>query len=83
MFEYVPTAPDSLPTAIVSRARCKRSRSRRTCIAQSASLAPNVVGSAWIPCVRPTVAVSANSIARRFNTLISEDRASSSTSVSS
>ena len=31
-FEYVPTAPDSLPTAIASRARSSRSRSRRTCM---------------------------------------------------
>ena len=51
--EYVPTAPESLPTAIASRARASRSRSRRTCIAHSASLTPNVVGSAWMPCVRP------------------------------
>ena len=44
-----------------ARARASRSRSRRTCSAQSASLAPNVVGSAWMPCVRPTIGVSRNS----------------------
>ena len=38
-----------------------RSRSRRTCIAQSASFTPKVVGSAWMPCVRPTIGVSRNS----------------------
>ena len=39
-------------------------RSRRTCSAQSASLAPNVVGSAWMPWVRPTIGVSRYSWAR-------------------
>ena len=39
-------------------------RSRRTWSAHSASLAPNVVGSAWMPCVRPTIGVSRNSRAR-------------------
>ena len=62
--ENVPTAPESLPTAIVSRARSRRSRSRRTCIAHNASFMPNVVGSAWMPCVRPTIGVSRNSRAR-------------------
>ena len=38
-----------------SRARARRSRSRRTCSAHSASLAPKVVGSAWMPWVRPTI----------------------------
>ena len=47
-----------------SRARSRRSRSRRTCIAHSASFTPNVVGSAWMPCVRPTIGVSRNSRAR-------------------
>ena len=45
-------------------AGASRSRSRRTCIAHSASLAPKVVGSAWMPCVRPTIGVSRNSRAR-------------------
>ena len=49
----------------VARARTRRSMSRRTCSAQSASLTPNVVGSAWMPCVRPTIGVSRNSCARR------------------
>ena len=62
-FEYVPTAPESLPTAITSRARRSRSTSRRTCSAQSASFTPNVVGSAWMPCVRPTIGVSRYSCA--------------------
>ena len=57
-FEYVPTAPESLPTEITSRARRSRSTSRRTCSAQSASFTPNVVGSAWMPWVRPTIGVS-------------------------
>ena len=62
--EYVPTAPDSLPTAIAALARATRTRSRRTWSAQSASLAPNVVGSAWTPCVRPTIGVPRCSRAR-------------------
>src|SRR2546426_3996 len=33
-----------------------------------ASLQPNVMGSAWIPCVRPTIGVSLNSNARFFKT---------------
>ena len=40
-----------------------RDRGEPAC-AQSASLAPNVVGSAWMPCVRPTIGVSRNSRAR-------------------
>ena len=63
--EYVPTAPDTLPTATASRARSSRTRSRRSCSAQSASLLPKVMGSAWIPCVRPAMGVSRCSRARR------------------
>ena len=44
-------------------ARVARDRAAPAC-AQSASLAPNVVGSAWMPCVRPTIGVSRNSRAR-------------------
>ena len=58
---YVPTAPESFPTAITSRADTRRRRSRRSWSAHSAILAPNVVGSAWMPCVRPTIGVSRNS----------------------
>ena len=75
-FEYVPTAPESLPTAITSRARRSRSMSRRTCSAQSASLTPNVVGSAWMPCVRPTIGVS------RYSCACSVIAASSATAAS-
>ena len=57
MLEYVPTAPDSLPTATASRARRSRVRSRSAWRHHSASLAPNVVGSAWMPWVRPTIGV--------------------------
>ena len=53
----VPTAPDSLHTATASRAARMRARSRSTCSAQRATFAPNVVGSAWMPCVRPIIAV--------------------------
>ena len=57
-----------------------RSRSRRICSAQSASLAPKVVGSAWMPCVRPTIGVSRNSCARAVTTASSASSASSSRS---
>jgi hypothetical protein len=56
--EYVPTAPESLPTRIPSSARATRTRSRSSANAHPASLSPNVVGSAWTPCVRPIVSVS-------------------------
>ena len=62
--EYVPTAPENLPTRIPSRARSTRDRSRSSAKAQPASLSPNVVGSAWTPCVRPIMIVSRCSSAR-------------------
>ena len=55
----MPTAPESLPTRIPSSARASRTRSRSSSNAQPASLRPNVVGSAWTPCVRPIVIVRA------------------------
>ena len=58
MFEYVPTAPLSFITATASRAARSRVRSRSTCSAHSATLAPNVVGSAWMPWVLPIITVS-------------------------
>ena len=58
MLEYVPTAPDSLHTATVSVAVRRRRRSRSSCSAHSATLAPNVVGSAWMPWVRPIITVA-------------------------
>src|SRR2546422_813038 len=53
-----PTAPDSLPTATTSRARRNRSRLRPASTYHTATFRPNVVGSAWTPCVRPTINVS-------------------------
>ena len=44
--------------ATVSRAARSRARSRSSCSAHSATLAPNVVGSAWMPWVRPIMTVS-------------------------
>ena len=63
-FEYVPTTPLIFPTEITSRARSSRSRSRSSSNAHSASLCPNVVGSACTPCVRPIITVSRCSKAR-------------------
>jgi hypothetical protein len=58
MLLNVPTAPLSLHTATDARAARRRTRSRSTCSAHSATLAPNVVGSAWMPWVRPIITVS-------------------------
>ena len=62
--EYVPTAPESLPTRIPSSARDSRCRARSSSKAQTASLSPKVVGSACTPCVRPIVSVFRCSSAR-------------------
>ena len=61
---YVPTAPLSAPTAACANARSSRCALRCASIAKPASLMPNVVGSAWTPCVRPTQTVSTCSRAR-------------------
>ena len=63
--EYVPTAPESLPTSASANARRRRSAARRLSHAKPASFTPKVVGSACTPCVRPMHSVSANSRARR------------------
>ncbi len=60
----VPTAPEILPTATVSRARSTRSRSRCSSAYQSASFSPNVIGSACTPWVRPIIGVRRCSSAR-------------------
>ena len=62
--EYVPTAPESLPTRMPSRAAARRCRSRSSANAQPASFSPKVTGSAWMPWVRPTCKVSRCSSAR-------------------
>ena len=67
MLENVPTAPESLPTAIDVRAWRARSTSRWTCKANSANFAPKVVGSACIPWVRPVIGMSIESTARRVS----------------
>src|SRR6266542_3583394 len=68
IWEYVPTTPDSFPTATTSRARLRRSRSRTSSNAHRASLCPNVVGSACTPWVRPMQRVNSCSNARRRTT---------------
>ena len=45
-------------TATLCRAARSRVRSRSSCSAHSATFAPNVVGSAWMPWVRPIITVS-------------------------
>src|SRR6266542_3864657 len=68
MWEYVPTTPESFPTATASRARRRRSLSRSSSNAHRASLWPNVVGSACTPWVRPMQRVNSCSNARRRTT---------------
>ena len=51
-----------------SAAISKRRKFRRISAYQFSSFRPNVVGSAWMPWVRPTVGVCLNSMARRFST---------------
>ena len=68
MLAKVPTAPEILPTEMTSRARFRRTMSRRTSSAHSAIFHPNVTGSAWMPCVRPIITVPRCSIARRLRT---------------
>ncbi len=64
----VPTAPEILPTAIARRARASRSWSRVSSAYQPAALNPKVIGSAWIPWLRPTMAVDRCWIASRRTT---------------
>jgi hypothetical protein len=60
-----PPGPDRGATRISSAARWRRSRSRSTSEYQLASFSPKVMGSAWMPCVRPIMGVYRNSCARR------------------
>ena len=67
MLEYVPTAPLMAPVAATSRACSMRVCARLSAHAQLPNFMPKVIGSAWMPCVRPTHRVSLNSIARRLH----------------
>ena len=58
MKTWVPTSPDSLPTAMIRAARSMRSRPRRTSATQPATWRPNVWGTACWPCVRAIWIVS-------------------------
>src|ERR1019366_2573232 len=64
-----PPAPESLPTRSSSAAASERVRLRCISEYQSRSLRPKVVGSAWMPWVRPMMGVCLNSIARFFKVL--------------
>ena len=61
---YTPTAPASLPTAIVSCAVRSRAAARWSSARQRANTSPAVIGSAWMPCERPIIGVRACSRAR-------------------
>ena len=60
----MPTAPEILPTRMVSRARRTRSMSRSHSAYHSASFRPKVITSACTPCVRPIIGVCLCSSAR-------------------
>ena len=55
---WVPTAPEILPTRMVSTAATRRSRCRFISSHQSASFNPMVIGSACTPWVLPIIRVS-------------------------
>ncbi len=61
MFAKVPTAPETLPYEMTSKASSIRLRFR--CISEyhRANLRPKVMGSAWIPWDRPITGVCLNS----------------------
>ncbi len=67
MLEYVPTAPLMAPVAATLRASSMRVWARFKAQAQLPNFMPNVMGSAWMPCVRPTQSVFWNSNARRLH----------------
>ena len=69
----VPTAPLILPTLIEAVAAVRRARPRRTSSTQRVSIRPKVIGSAWMPCVRPTISVRLCS--RAFATRTASSRA--------
>ena len=70
--ENVPTAPESLPWAIVARARSSRTRWRCSSAYHSAIFRPNVIGSAWTPWVRPIIGARLCRSARSFTASASE-----------
>ena len=78
--EYVPTAPEIAPTSTCANARSSLRALRSASKANPASLTPNVVGSAWIPCVRPTHSVSTCSRARSAKAVTSLRETGSTTS---
>src|SRR5439155_11445508 len=69
------TAPEILPTAAPSPAFARRSASRISSAYQPATLKPNVIGSAWMPWLRPTI--SAERYCNASRRTISISRASS------
>jgi hypothetical protein len=64
----VPTAPESFPTATTSRTVSKRRSARPNSSCISAIFKPNVVGSPWMPWLRPMHGVNLCSFARRAMT---------------
>ena len=61
---WVPTAPLSLPTATRARVCRKRSSARPNSSYIKASFSPNVIGSAWMPWLRPIIGTSLKARAR-------------------
>ena len=76
----MPTAPEIAPTAACANARSSLAALRSASNANPASFTPKVVGSAWIPCVRPAHSVPACSRARSANAVTSSRDTGSTTS---
>ena len=55
MVAWVPTGPDNFPTEILDLASLSRFLLRLISSHHKAILRPNVIGSAWTPCVRPII----------------------------
>jgi hypothetical protein len=60
----VPTAPEIFPNEMVARAASRRVRARFSSSNQMASLWPKLIGSAWMPWLRPIIGVFLCSNAR-------------------
>ena len=80
MLAKVPTAPEMAQVAISLRAITRRSRARWNSAWAWASLMPKVVGSAWMPWLRPMHTVFLCSKARRFSAASSPSTSSISRS---
>ena len=80
MLAKVPTAPDNAPVATSARAAISRSRPRAISAWNRAKVSPIVVGSAWMPWLRPIRTSSLCSYARALSAASTRSIPSSSRS---